>query len=74
MILTKLIFFEDIEASWVLDTKNHRTPRMFFIDDEGKNVKNSTMRLQRGKIDCRVQTVYISVSGKISHIGILIGR
>lgn len=50
----------DIEISWVLDSKKTRTPRMFFLNDEGKNIKNSTMRLYRGKSECRTEAVYIA--------------
>lgn len=49
----------DIEISWVLDSKKPKTPRMFFINDEGKNIRNSTMRLFRGKPECRTESVYI---------------
>lgn len=49
----------DIEISWVLDSKKTKTPRMFFLHDEGKNIINSTMRLYRGKSDCRTDNVYI---------------
>ncbi|KAG5683654.1 hypothetical protein PVAND_012923 [Polypedilum vanderplanki] len=50
----------DIEISWVLDSKKPKTPRMFFINDEGKNIRNSTMRLFRGKPECRTEAVYVS--------------
>lgn len=50
----------DIEISWVLDSKKPKSPRMFFINDEGKNIRNSTMRLYRGKSECRTEAVYIA--------------
>lgn len=50
----------DIEISWVLDSKKEKTPRMFFINDEGKNIRNSTMRLYRGKSECRTEAVYVA--------------
>ncbi|CAO1396274.1 unnamed protein product [Diamesa tonsa] len=50
----------DIEISWVLDSKKQRTPRMFFLNDEGKNIRNQTMRLNRGKSACTTETVYIA--------------
>lgn len=50
----------DIEISWVLDSKKSKTPRMFFTNDEGKNIRNSTMRLYRGKPECRTEAVYIA--------------
>jgi integrin alpha 8 len=49
----------DIDISWVLDAKKTKNPRMFFLHDEGKNIINSTMRLYRGKSECRTDTVYI---------------
>ena len=50
----------DLEISWILDSKKPKTPRMFFISDEGKNIKNSTIRLYRGKSECRTDAVYIA--------------
>lgn len=35
---------------------------MFFLNDEGKNIRNSTIRLSRGKTECRAERVYIAVS------------
>lgn len=57
-------FSTDIDVSWVLDAKKPRTPRLFFLNEEGKNIRNSTMRLTRGKTECRVERVYITVSSK----------
>lgn len=51
--------FIDIQVSWVLDSKVNRNPRMYFLSDEGKNIRNSTMRLYRGKSECRKERVYI---------------
>ncbi|KAL7028917.1 hypothetical protein ACKWTF_006042 [Chironomus riparius] len=50
----------DIEISWVLDSKKTKTPRMFFVNEETKNIRNSTMRLYRGKSECRSDNVYIA--------------
>lgn len=50
----------DIEISWVLDSKKHRNPRLFFLNEEGKNIRNSSMRLYRGKMECRNERVYIA--------------
>lgn len=50
----------DIEISWVLDSKKVKTPRMFFVNEESKNIRNSTMRLYRGKSECRSDNVYIA--------------
>lgn len=52
----------DIDVSWVLDSKKPRNPRLFFLNEEGKNIRNSTMRLNRGKTECRTERVYIAVS------------
>lgn len=50
----------DLEISWILDSKKTKTPRMFFINDENKNIRNSTMRLYRGKSECKTEAVYIA--------------
>lgn len=50
----------DIEISWVLDSKKTKTPRMFFVNDESKSGRNATMRLYRGKSECRSDNVYIA--------------
>lgn len=55
-------FFLDVDVSWVLDAKKPRSPRLFFLNEEGKNIRNSTMRLNRGKTECRTERVYIAVS------------
>lgn len=54
--------FADIEVSWLLDAKKLLEPRMFFLNEENKNVRNSTMRLYRGKKECRTEVVYLGVS------------
>lgn len=50
----------DIEISWVLDSKKPKTPRMYFLNEENKNIRNSTMRLYRGKSECKTEAVYIA--------------
>lgn len=50
----------DIQVDWVLDTKKQRSPRLFFLNEETKNIRNSTMRLFRGKEECRREQVYIA--------------
>lgn len=50
----------DLEISWVLDSKKEKTPRMFFLNNEGRNIRNSSIRLERGKQDCRTEPVYIA--------------
>lgn len=51
----------DIEISWVLDSKKLRQPRMFFLNEENRNIRNASMRLSSGKSDCRKDRVYIPV-------------
>lgn len=55
----------DLQVSWVLDSKKARSPRMFFLNEENKNIRNSTMRLSRGKTECRTERVYVAVSKSI---------
>lgn len=50
----------DLEISWVLDSKKNRQPRMFFVREETRNVRNQTIRLTRGKSECLRETVYIA--------------
>lgn len=57
-----IVFFLDIDVSWVLDARKYRSPRMFFLAEEGRNIRNTTMRLFRGKSECRTEQVYLSVS------------
>lgn len=62
-IIRKYCFaIEDIDVSWVLDARKFRSPRMFFLAEEGRNIRNTTMRLYRGKSECRNEQVYLSVS------------
>lgn len=48
------------DVSWILDSKKSKTPRMFFFNDENKNVKNSSMRISRGRQQCRTEQIYIA--------------
>ncbi|XP_031627773.1 integrin alpha-PS2 isoform X2 [Contarinia nasturtii] len=50
----------DIDVSWILDAKKQRSPRLFFLNEEGNNIRKSTMRLNRGKTECRTERVYIA--------------
>ncbi|XP_043072004.1 integrin alpha-PS2 [Drosophila grimshawi] len=54
----------DFEVSWLLDAKKIRNPRMFFIRDEGKNIRNQTIRLTYGQRYCLNETVYLMDSVK----------
>lgn len=53
--------FSELDVSWILDSKKPRSPRMFFLDEESKNVRNSSLRLTRGQSECRTERVYITV-------------
>lgn len=37
---------------------------MFFVKEEGRNTRNTSMRLYRGKPECRTDEVYIAVSSR----------
>lgn len=50
----------DIEVSWLLDSKKAKSPRIFFLNEEGKNIKNASLRLYRGRTECRTEAVYIA--------------
>ncbi|XP_036319120.1 integrin alpha-PS2 isoform X1 [Rhagoletis pomonella] len=49
----------EFDVSWVLDAKKPKKPRMFFLLDEGKNIRNLSISLQYGKTYCRNETVYL---------------
>ncbi|XP_037938731.1 integrin alpha-PS2 isoform X2 [Teleopsis dalmanni] len=49
----------DFDVSWVLDAKKLKNPRMFFLLDEGKNIRNQSITLTYGKTYCRNETVYL---------------
>ncbi|XP_055909602.1 integrin alpha-PS2 isoform X2 [Eupeodes corollae] len=49
----------DFQVSLVLDARKIKSPRMFFLKTEGRNIQNSTIRLQRGKTFCLNETVYL---------------
>lgn len=50
----------DLEISWVLDSRKSRQPRMFFVREETRNIRNQTIRLTRGKSECLREQVYIA--------------
>ncbi|XP_055845069.1 integrin alpha-PS2 isoform X2 [Episyrphus balteatus] len=50
----------EFHVSLVLDARNIKNPRMFFLKTEGRNIRNSTIRLQRGKTFCQNETVYLT--------------
>ncbi|XP_065366489.1 integrin alpha-PS2 isoform X2 [Calliphora vicina] len=49
----------EFDVSWVLDAKKPKNPRMFFLLDEGRNIRNLTITLAAGKNFCRNETVYL---------------
>ncbi|KAI8128031.1 Integrin alpha-PS2 [Lucilia cuprina] len=49
----------EFDVSWVLDAKKPKNPRMFFLLDEGRNIRNMTITLAAGKNFCRNETVYL---------------
>lgn len=49
----------DFDVSWLLDAKKLLNPRMFFLRDEGKNIRNQTIRLNYGQKYCLNETVYL---------------
>ncbi|TMW50275.1 hypothetical protein DOY81_004656, partial [Sarcophaga bullata] len=49
----------EFDVSWVLDAKKPKNPRMFFLTDEGRNIRNMTITLGFGKSFCRNETVYL---------------
>lgn len=52
----------EFDVSWVLDSKKPKTPRMFFLADESKNIRNLSITLAYGKQFCHNETVYITDS------------
>lgn len=50
----------DLNVSWLLDAKKARNPRIYFLDYQNKNVLNNTIRLFRGKMECRTEKVFIT--------------
>lgn len=62
LVSNNFIFLLDIDVTWTVDAKKSHTQRMFFLNEEGKNIRNSVMRLSRGKTECRAERVYIAVS------------
>uniref|UniRef100_A0A182Q008 Integrin alpha-2 domain-containing protein n=1 Tax=Anopheles farauti TaxID=69004 RepID=A0A182Q008_9DIPT len=50
----------DIEIGWTLDARKPRNPRMFFLAEEGRSTRNQSMRLYRGKLECRSEMVYVA--------------
>ncbi|KAH8409140.1 hypothetical protein KR009_008769 [Drosophila setifemur] len=49
----------EFDVSWLLDAKKLPNPRMFFLRDEGKNIRNQTIRLNYNQRYCLNETVYV---------------
>ncbi|XP_046389663.1 integrin alpha-PS2 isoform X2 [Ischnura elegans] len=49
----------EFDVQYILDAKKTREPRMFFIEFEGNNNLNQTIRLDKGALLCRNIKVYI---------------
>lgn len=47
------------DVSWLLDAKKTRNPRLFFLKDEGKNIRNMTIQLNKGQQWCHDEMVYL---------------
>lgn len=54
--------FLDFNVQYTLDAKKSKEPRMFFLNHEGRNVLNETVRLNKRKQLCSSQQVYLRVS------------
>ncbi|XP_071440626.1 integrin alpha-PS2-like isoform X2 [Hetaerina americana] len=49
----------DFDIQYILDSKKTREPRMFFLNEEGRNIINQTIRLDKGGLICKNMNVYI---------------
>ncbi|KAH8397781.1 hypothetical protein KR222_001397 [Zaprionus bogoriensis] len=49
----------NFDVSWLLDARKTRTPRMFFLNNEGKNIRNMTISLNFGQNFCHEEMVYL---------------
>ncbi|CAB3370851.1 Hypothetical predicted protein [Cloeon dipterum] len=49
----------DFDIQVVLDAKKTKNPRMFFIDQEGRNTINQTIRLNNRSLMCKTLQAYI---------------
>ncbi|XP_059478388.1 integrin alpha-PS2 isoform X2 [Neocloeon triangulifer] len=60
----------DFEIQVILDAKKPKSPRMFFVDEEGRNSINQTIRLNNKSLFCRTYQTYIkpNIRDKLSPI------
>ncbi|KAL1138247.1 hypothetical protein AAG570_009936 [Ranatra chinensis] len=49
----------EFDLQFILDAKKVNSPRMYFISNEGRNVINQTLILEKGKQKCKSMFVYI---------------
>lgn len=59
--LNILIDDADFNVQYILDSKITKDPRMFFLNHEGRNILNETIRLNKRKQQCTTQQVYLRV-------------
>jgi len=53
----------DIEMQLVLDAKKPKSPRMFFLSEESRNVLNHSLTLDKNAQSCKTFNVYLKVNG-----------
>lgn len=54
----------DFDIQVLLDARKPKSPRMAFMSEEGRNVMNQTVRLDKGKTLCSSYWVYLKASWK----------
>ncbi|XP_075237231.1 uncharacterized protein LOC142333690 isoform X2 [Lycorma delicatula] len=52
----------DFDIQLILDSKKTKSPRMFFLSDEGRNVMNQTLRIEKSTPLCKSMFVYLKPS------------
>ncbi|XP_043494263.1 integrin alpha-PS2 isoform X4 [Polistes fuscatus] len=55
-VLSKYVF----NVQYVVDVKKTKAPRLFFIEDENKNMINKTITIERNQQLCRTVQVYVT--------------
>lgn len=60
-------FFLDIEMQLVLDAKKPKSPRMFFLSEENRNILNHSLTLDKNAQSCKTFNVYLKVSKIITY-------
>ncbi|KAI4498187.1 hypothetical protein M0802_006673 [Mischocyttarus mexicanus] len=55
-VLSKYVF----NVQYVVDVKKTKAPRLFFIEDENKNMINKTITIERNEQLCRTVQVYVT--------------